>query len=380
MELLQDIELRNKTVFLRVDFNVPMTGGKITDTYRIRAAVPTIKFLVDRGAKVVIGTHCGRPEGKKTPETSIKPIAIKLQQIMGHKIQMAPDVVNDDIKGHIKEEMKPGQILVLENLRWDSREEANDLGFAKELAGLTESENGKPGIYVNDAFAVSHRENASVVAITQFLPSYAGLLMQSEMTQLSLFLENPAEPFVLIIGGVKVKDKAGMIEKLGEKADKILVGGGVGNTFLKAKGENIGQSAYDEDMVDECRAMIQRYGNKLVMPVDGAVEKSGDSFRILDIGEETRAIFTREIARAKAVFWNGSLGKSEDERYQKGMVDVATALSKLHETTVVAGGDTVGFIIEHKLEKGISFLSTGGGAALEYLAGVELPGIAILEK
>ncbi|MFA7253702.1 MAG: phosphoglycerate kinase [Patescibacteria group bacterium] len=371
MELLQDVSLRGKKVFLRVDFNVPLEKGKILDNNRIKAAIPTIRFLAESRAIIIIGTHCGRPEGKPSPETSVALIAKELERVLNLKVLMAEGIVGENIKGVI-DSLHPGQIIVLENLRWDPREEANDPAFAKELAGYAD-------IYVNDAFAVSHRANSSVDAITKFLPSYAGLLMQSEITNLRLLLEKPVRPFVLIVGGIKVADKAAMIKRLAPLADKILVGGGVANTFLKARGQDIGKSVFDEEMIAECKTMLEKFGSKIVLPVDSVREDLGSGeFGIMDIGPETRKIFISEILNAKTVLWNGNLGKSEDEKYRDGMRDVAMAMAKIRQHTVVAGGDTAAFVIEEKLNNGIAFISTGGGAALEFLAGEKLPGIEAL--
>lgn len=371
MRLVQDADVKNKKVFLRVDFNVPINEGVISDNYRIKTALPTIQYLVERKAKVIIGTHFGRPEGQKSTETSLALIAKELEKLLGSSVTLAPDVLGGSVSQMV-DALESGQVMMLENLRWDAREEKDDAGFAQELGGLAE-------IYVNDAFAVSHRANASVHTITKFLPSYAGLLMQSEITNLTFLLTNPEPPFVLIVGGVKVDDKAGMIDKLAPKADTILVGGGVANTFLKAKGIDIGESVYDEKMVPECERMLNDYSIKIVLPIDAAKEPTASgSFKILDLGPETISKFVTEIKKAKTVLWNGSLGKNEEPLYQKGMTAIAQAMGGLNEKTVIAGGDTVGFILEHGLEKGISFLSTGGGAALEYLAGEKLPGIEVL--
>lgn len=372
MKIVQDAQLDNKTVFLRVDFNVPMIDGEITDNNRIKAAMPTIRYLVESRAKIIIGTHLGRPDGKKSSETSIAPVARELQRNLNLRVAMAPDIFGAEVKKMV-DSLQIGGILVLENLRWDKREEENDSEFSKELASYAD-------LYVNDAFAVSHRANASVEAITKYLPSYAGLLMQSEIEHLSNLIEKPASPFVLIIGGVKVKDKAGMIQYLAPKVDKILIGGGVANTFLKASGLDISQSIYDEGMVDDCAKMLKKYKDKIVLPVDYAKEDvANGQFKIMDIGDQTRQLFANVIKTAKTVLWNGSLGYSEDDRFQEGMKAVARAMSQIDGKTVIAGGDTAGFVIEAGLSKGISFISTGGGAALEFLAGEKLPGIEALK-
>lgn len=372
MKLLQDADIKNKKVFLRVDFNVPLKDGEITDNNRIKAVIPTIKYLVEGHAKIIIGTHSGRPEGKSSPDTSIAPMAKELQRLMNLKVTMAPGVVGDNVL-KVTNALQPGGILVLENLRWDKREEENDSLFAQELASFAD-------LYVNDAFAVSHRANASVEAITNYLPSYAGLLLQKEIENLSKIIEKPLHPFILVIGGVKIKDKAGMLAKLAPIADKVLVGGGVANTFLKANGGNISASVCDDEMVGACEKMLKELNKKIVLPVDFVEEKDGEGFKIYDIGKETREIFCQEISKAKMVLWNGNLGMSEDKRFDDGTIEIAKALAANKDAvSIVAGGDTAGFVIEEKLSKGISFISTGGGAALEFLAGEKLPGIAALK-
>lgn len=369
MRLVQEADLKNKRVFLRVDFNVPIEDGKIIDNNRIKAVIPTIKYLVGEKAKLVIGTHCGRPEGKSSPDTSIAPMAKELQRLLNLKVTMAPGIVGEDVE-KVTRAMQPGGILVLENLRWNPDEEANDSLFAQELAKLAD-------LYVNDAFAVSHRANASIEAVTDYLPGYAGLLLQKEIENLSA-LNNPSRPFVVIIGGIKIEDKAAMIESLEPKASEILLGGGVANTFLKAKGMDIGSSVHDEKMVDFCKEMLERHEKKLILPVDFVKDSQTGDFHIYDIGPETRKVFRDHIKKARTVFWNGNLGYTEEKDYCAGSRAVAEEISQSSGTTVIAGGDTAGFVINEELEKNITFISTGGGAALEFLAGKKLPGIEAL--
>lgn len=373
MELLQDLDFRNKRVFLRTDFNVPVRDGEIIDNNRIKSALPTIKFLVESEAKIIIGSHFGRPEGVASSETSMTVIARELEKLLGFKVNLAPGVVDSETK-KLASNLDKGQVLLLENLRWDKREEEDDLGFAKELAQMAD-------IYINDAFAVSHRQNASVHKISQFLPSYAGLLLQAEITNLELLVRDPKKPFIVIIGGVKISDKAGVIEKLATQADAILVGGGVANTFLKAKGVDIGESVYDQDMVEACQEMLKKYGNKIVLPLDTVDETlPNGSLKILDIGPKTTKLFKDYIYKAKTVLWNGCLGLTEDPRYKNGSREIAISLRDLKEQVVIAGGDTAGFVVSEGLDSGISFISTGGGAALEFLAGNALPGIEVLKN
>jgi phosphoglycerate kinase len=373
MRYLQDADLAEKKVFLRVDFNVPMENGEITDVNRIRAVLPTIKYLVESRAKVIIGTHLGRPDGKKSEETSIAPVARELQRMLNLKVVTAPAVLGPQV-AKLVDSLQQGGILVLENLRWDKREEQNDTLFAQDLASYAD-------LYVNDAFAVSHRANASVDAITKFLPSYAGFLMQEEIKNLGQLMESPKKPFVLIIGGVKVKDKAGMIGRLAAKSDKILIGGGVANTFLKARGEEISDSVYDTEMVDACAAMLKKYAKKIILPLDMVKDElKGGKWKIVDIGPDTAKKYAEVIKGAETVLWNGNLGLTEEKKFQEGSKAVAWAISLLSgKTTVIAGGDTVGFVKQTGYDKNISFLSTGGGAALEFLAGEKLPGIEALK-
>lgn len=374
MKSIRDVDVKNKKVFLRVDFNLPMKDGQITDTNRLRTAVPTIKFLLDNDAKIIIGTHVGRPEGKQNLEFSTVPIAAELAKILGREVAATDHVINDEIILKKIDEMSPKGILLLGNLRFHPEEEDNNQYFAKKLASYAD-------IYVNDAFAVSHRSNASVDAITSFIPSYSGLLLESEITSLSLLLQNPATPFKMIIGGAKVADKAKLIMKLAEKADKVLIGGAVANTFLFAKGDYIGKSLYEPEMVEDCKKMIDEFKDKLVLPVDSVKEGEGALAKILDIGPNTIERFRSEILNANSVFWNGNLGYTEDERYTAGTRAVVQAIAdSTFGTKVAAGGDTVGFLDQNNMQKNFSFISTGGGAALEFLAGEKLPGIEALSK
>jgi len=371
MKLLQEAEIKNKKVFLRVDLNVPIVDGTIEDDYRIVAVLPTIKHILSHGGRIIIGAHLGRPNGQNNSEFSLWPVANRLAELLELKINFTEPAAIYKLADNIS---------LLENLRFDPREEANNPEYAEMLAGKTRNDKGELGIYVNDAFAVSHRANASVEAITKFLPSYAGLLLQKEIESLNKLRENPEPPFVVVIGGIKVKDKAGVIKELAGKANKLMLGGGVGNTFLKARGDNISNSVFDEEMVAECKQMLDEYSDKIILQSDSVQEiNENGSFKILDIGSRTRTEFSNIIREAKTVFWNGSLGYSEDERYQGGMMSVAHAMSEVDGFTVIAGGDTVGFVKSERLDKNISFISTGGGAALEFLAGEKLPGIEVLK-
>lgn len=373
MKSVQDADVKNKKVFLRVDFNVPIENGKVVDANRIKSSIPTLQMLLEKKAKVIIGTHIGRPEGKVNLEFSTKPVAEELSKILGQTVETTDEILSANVRAKINA-LRHGQAFLLGNLRFDPGEEANDEAFAKELAGLAE-------VYVNDAFAVSHRANASVEAITHYLPSYAGLLLQKEITSLGFLTENPERPFIIIIGGAKVEDKAGLIKNLAIKADKVLIGGAVANTFLAAKGEDMGKSLVDTEMIEECKNILGRFSTKIVLPTDFEKEILSDGgFSVMDIGPETRERFIHEISYGKCIFWNGNLGYTEDERFCAGTKAIAEAMGKSGVTTIVAGGDTVGYIDSHKLRFGISFVSTGGGAVLEFLAGQKLPGIMALDK
>lgn len=370
---VRDVDIKNKRVFLRVDFNVPIENGKIVDNNRIKAALPTIQYLIENHAKIIIGTHIGRPEGKFNKEFSTILVANELSNLLNKEVFVSDHIIDPVVAKKIYD-LKPCEIIVLGNLRFSSAEENNDDSFAKELASYGE-------IYVNDAFAVSHRANASVAAITKFLPSYAGLLLESEITKLGLLLDNPEHPFVLVIGGAKISDKASLVENLAQKADKVLVGGAVASTFLAAKGENVSRSLIDTEMLNKCRDILRIFKDKIVLPIDFVKsDLGGGEFSNMDIGAKTRELFVREIIEAKSVFWNGNLGYTEDERFIDGTKAIALAISQNPNTTVIAGGDTAGFVNTNKLGDNISFISTGGGAAMEYLAGEELPGIKALDK
>lgn len=373
MKSIRDVNLKDKTVFLRVDFNVPMRNGRIEDNNRILSALPTIKLLIEKKVKLVIGTHLGKPKGVDLNFSTV-PVAKELSRLLGKDVFSTDLVIDPLIKQKILD-LKTAEILLLGNLRFDPREEKNDTQFARSLADYAD-------IYVNDAFAVSHRAHASLEAITEFLPSYAGLLLESEITSLSFLLGKPLQPFVVIIGGAKIKDKAGIIRHLVDKADKFLLGGAVALTFLKARGDNVGQSLVDDEMIPECQNLLKLYSYKITLPEDLVYEpgqKEGE-FKILDIGAKTQNTFGREILNAKTIFWNGNMGYTEDERYRLGTLAVARAMKSNNTTTVVAGGDTVNFINLNDLKDGFSFISTGGSAAMEYMAGNTLPGIAALDN
>lgn len=374
MTSVRDADVHNKIVLLRADFNVPLKDAQITDDNRIRQSLPTIQYLIEKGAKIVICTHVGRPKVAEYEEAlSTVPTAQRLAQLLNRKVYVTDQVTGLEVKAKI-DSLKNGDILILGNLRFNPGEELNEDNFARELASLGQ-------LYINDAFAVSHRANASIDAITKFLPSYSGFLLESEVTTLKLLMENPEHPFILVVGGVKVEDKAGLLKNLAAKADKILIGGAVSTTFLAAKGENVSKSLYDKEMIGLCKDILRDFADKIILPVDSKDETINENeFKILDIGPKTIESFTHEINNANSVFWNGNMGYTEDEKYTAGTVAIAKAMASKKNTTVIAGGDTAGFVISHNLAEGISFISTGGGSAMQFLSGKKLPGVIALER
>lgn len=372
MKLIAEADIENKAVFLRVDWNVPLKNGKIVDDNRIRSTLPTIKYLLKNNCRIIIGTHIGRPEGRVVDELSTKILADKLSELLEDvKITQTDFVVEPEIK-KIVENLEQKEILILGNLRFHLEEEENNSHFAKILAGYAD-------IFVNDAFAVSHRAHASVSAITKYLPSYAGMLLEKEVVSLSLLTENPRHPFVLILGGAKIKDKIGMIEKFAPVCDKILVGGCLAITLQYSRGQKVGKSKYEENVSDIAKRIFKVAGKKLILPIDQKTKKIGKkNFAIMDIGDKTVSLFVKEIKKAKTIFWNGNLGYSESKKFREGTLKIAKAIRRNKFTKIVAGGDTVGFLDSHKIADNFTFISTGGGATLEFLAGEKLPGLMAL--
>ncbi len=370
MKSIKEAGVAGKRVLLRVDFNVPMHGGVISDINRIKAVVPTIRYLLDSGAKVIIATHLGKPDGRDLAFSTI-PLAKELSKLIPEKVTATDEVSGPNVES-MTDNLGQKEILFIGNLRFNYGEQSNDASFASSLAKLAE-------IYCNDGFAVCHREAASISAITKYLPSYAGLLLQLEIENLSKLMQNPACPFVVILGGAKIKDKARAISNLGSTVDKILVGGAVGNTFLAAGGQNISKSLFDTEMIDDCKAMLEKYGDKIIIPFDAVKEPLlAGEFSIKDIGPETIKKFKEEIGKAKTIFWNGNLGFTENDKFTIGTEEIAKALVNNKGVKIIAGGDTGGFIYSHSMAKDMTFISTGGGAALEFLAGKKLPGLTAL--
>ena len=385
----KDIEVANKRVFVRVDFNVPQDDmGKITDDTRIRAALPTINYLVKQNAKVILCSHLGRPKGVVNEKYSLKPVAERLSELMNMPVKMAEDVIGDSAKGLVKE-MKEGEIVLLENVRFHSEEEANDEAFAKELASLAD-------VFVNDAFGTAHRAHASTAGIANHIPAVAGFLMDSEIMALSNAMENAERPLVVILGGAKVSDKINVISKLMTKANTLLIGGAMANTFLAAKGYNIGFSKYEEDRLDVAKQLMEQAESlnvNLVLPIDVAagnefspkakcknfaVDKIASDYQAMDIGKKTRKLFAKEIKNAKTIIWNGPMGVFEFKKFRKGTLSVAKAVAKSGAVSVVGGGDSVAAIQELGFANKVTHLSTGGGATLKFLEGATMPGVAML--
>lgn len=387
---LNDIWVANKKVLVRVDYNVPMDkAGNITDDTRIRATLPTLEFLLSKNAAVILASHLGRPKGKVAPEFSLKPVAEKLSQLMfGREVLFAPDCVGPEAR-KMAAALQPGQILLLENLRFHAEEEKNDPDFAKQLSELAE-------ILVNDAFGVSHRAHASVHGITKYIPAVSGFLMDKELLFLGQAVTNPVRPFVAIIGGAKVSDKIGVIENLLNKVDTLIIGGGMANTFLAAQGYQTGKSLVETDklaLAKELMAAAKTKGVKLLLPTDVVVADkfAADADRktvaadqipagwmALDIGPASAAQFAEALQTAKTVVWNGPMGVFEFDAFAVGTEAVAKAVAASGAKSIVGGGDSVAALEKLSLAGQITHISTGGGASLEFLEGKELPGIAAL--
>lgn len=389
---IRDVDVTNKKVLVRCDFNVPLDKetGKITNDLRIVAALPTIKYLLENNAKVILCSHLGKPKGEIKPELSLKPIADRLSEYLGFEVKFSKDIVGENAK-ELSKELKPGKAILLENVRFDPREEKNDKEFSKELASLAE-------IYVNDAFGTAHRAHSSTVGVAEFLPAVCGFLIEKEVEMLGDNLNNPERPFVAILGGAKVSDKIKVIENLLEKVDSIIIGGGMTYTFLKAMGYEIGNSICELDRIDIAKETIEKAekkGVKLLFPIDTVCGKEFsneaetiviDSKEIpkgwqgLDIGPKAIEEFTQVLKNAKTVIWNGPLGVFEFEKFAKGTNAIAKVLSEINAITIVGGGDSVAAVEKGGFSDKITHISTGGGATLEYLEGKELPGIECLEN
>jgi phosphoglycerate kinase len=382
---IRDTDVKGKRVLVRVDFNVPLDDGKVADDTRIRAALPTIQYLVEQGARVILMSHLGRPKGKVREELRLTPVAERLTELLGRPVTMAVDCVGEEVETAV-DRLRPGDVLLLENLRFHPGEEANDPEFVSRLASLGE-------VYVNDAFGTAHRAHASTEGVAHRLPAVAGFLMEKELNFLSKALESPEKPFVAVLGGAKISDKIGVVDNLLGKVETLLIGGGMANTFLKAQGYQVGQSLVEEESLALARELLDKAGHKLVLPVDVVVADKFDAeaqskivgvgevpaeWRILDIGPATVERFAQELSRAKTVVWNGTVGVAEFPRFAAGTQAIIEMLAESQATTIVGGGDTVAAVEKAGLVEKMTHVSTGGGASLELLEGKVLPGVAAL--
>ena len=390
---IEDVAVKGKRVLVRCDFNVPLKDGKITSDKRIVEALPTIKYLLSQGAKVILCSHMGKPKGEVNPKYSLAPVAARLTELLGQNVALTADIVGEDAKAKAAA-LKEGEAILLENVRFDAREEKNDPEFAKELASMAE-------VYVNDAFGTAHRAHATTAGVADYLPAVCGYLIQKEIGIMGKALANPERPFVAILGGAKVKDKLNVINNLLTKVDTLIIGGGMAYTFLAAKGYGVGKSLLDEEKIEYCRDMMKKAeenGVKLLLPVDTTVaagfpdpidapvdvevvaadaipaDKEG-----LDIGTKTMELYAEAAKSAKTVVWNGPMGVFENPTLAKGTIAVAKALAESEATTIVGGGDSAAACEQLGFADRITHISTGGGASLEFLEGLVLPGIACLQ-
>ena len=387
---IENVELKGKRVFIRADFNVPLDeNGNITDDGRIRSTLPTINYAIDEGAKVILASHLGRPKGKPDPKYSLAPVAKRLNRLLNNGVKFTKDCIGPEVQ-HTVQGMRPGDVVLLENLRFHAEEEKNDDSFAKALASLAD-------VFVNDAFGTAHRAHASTYGITKHMKqSVAGFLMKKEVTYLQETVANPVRPFVAILGGAKVSGKIGVIENLKDKVDKVIVGGGMAFTFIKSRGQEVGNSLVEEEMLESARRIrmsVREKGVKFYLPIDFVVAESmepGAETKIvtsqeipkgwvgLDIGPATTRLFTEAIQDAKTIIWNGPMGMFEMDAYSRGTFAIARAVADAYALTIVGGGDTDVAVHRAGVSDSISFISTGGGASLQLLEGKELPGLSAL--
>ncbi|MDX9830934.1 MAG: phosphoglycerate kinase, partial [Anaerolineae bacterium] len=384
---VRDADVEGKRVLVRVDFNVPLEDGRVTDDTRIRAALPTIRYLLDRDAVVILASHLGRPKGKVDEQYRMAPIADRLSELLDRPVVKLNDCVGPEVQEAVRQ-AKPGDVLMLENTRFHAEETDNEASFARELASLAE-------LYVNDAFGSAHRAHASTEGVAHHLPAVAGFLMEKELEFLGRALSSPERPFIAILGGAKISDKIGVIENLLDKVDAILIGGGMANTFLRADGYDVAESLVEEESVDTARELIRRGGDRIVLPVDVVVADRFDAdafsqvvtvgsvppgWRILDVGTRTLELFKEELEGAKTVVWNGPMGVFEFPKFAYGTEAVARMLAALPDaTTIIGGGDSAAAVERSGLAGEMTHISTGGGASLEFLEGKTLPGVAALQ-
>jgi phosphoglycerate kinase len=382
---VRDIDLKGKRVLMRVDFNVPMQDGKVTDDKRIKASLPTIKYVLDQGASLILMSHLGRPKGGQDPEFSLRPAAEVLSSHLGIPVKMAPDTVGPEVQAMARD-LKPGEVLMLENTRFHKGEEKNDLELAKQMASLAD-------VYVNDAFGSAHREHSSTEGVARFLPAVSGFLMEQELEYLGRALANPEHPYIAILGGAKISDKIDVVESLLSKADKLIIGGGMANTFLAAKGLNMQDSLVEEGSLDTAKSIMEKSGDKLILPVDAVIADKFDAdantqvvnvdkipagWRMMDVGPTTLELYKQALNGAKLIVWNGPVGVFEMPKFAEGTFALAKLLADSDATTVIGGGDSASAVKKAGVAKQMTHVSTGGGASLEFLEGKELPGVAAL--
>jgi phosphoglycerate kinase len=385
---IRDVNVEKKRVLIRVDFNVPLSEGSVRDDTRIRAALPTIQYVLDKGGTAILCSHLGRPKGKPDDALKMDPVANRLEQLLGHPVKKLDDCVGPEVEAAVGA-ARPGDVILLENTRFHPGEKANDPEFARQLAGLAD-------LYVDDAFGSAHRAHASTEGVTHYLPAVAGFLMEKELEFLGGALASPEHPFVAILGGAKISDKIGVIDNLLERVDALLIGGGMANTFLKADGYDVGESLVEDESLGTARRLLEQAGDKLVLPVDVTVADRFDAdafsqvvavgnvpvgWRILDIGPRTLEYFQERLDGARTVVWNGPMGVFEFPKFAVGTEAVARMLAALAgATTIIGGGDSAAAVQRTGLAEKMSHISTGGGASLEFLEGKTLPGVAALDE
>lgn len=382
---VKDIDIKGKRVFMRVDFNVPMADGKVTDDKRIKAALPTIKYCLEQGASILLASHLGRPKGGPDPEFSLRAASEVLATLLGTPVKMAPDCVGPEVEAMAKE-LKPGEVLMLENTRFHKGEEKNDLELAKQMAALAD-------VYVNDAFGSAHRAHASTEGIARFLPAVSGFLMEQELEYLGRAVANPEHPYIAILGGAKISDKILVVETLLAKCDKLIIGGGMANTFLAAQGLDMQDSLVESSSLETAKNIMKKSGDKLILPVDAVIADKFDAeantqtvdvdkipagWRMLDVGPKTISLYQKELDGAKLIVWNGPVGVFEMPKFAEGTFALARMLAESKAITVIGGGDSASAVKKAGVAKQMTHVSTGGGASLEFLEGKELPGVAAL--
>ena len=383
---IEDVDFRGKRVLVRVDFNVPIKDGTVSDDTRIVAALPTIRYLLEHGASLVLCSHLGRPKGGPSPEFSLKPVADYLSQLLGQPVQFVDETIGPKVEAAANR-LQPGDILIIENTRFVPGETKNDPEVSQQLAKLGD-------VFVNDAFGSAHRAHASTEGVAHYIPAVAGFLLEKEIRYLGQAIADPERPFVAILGGAKIVDKIGVIRNLLTKADQVLIGGGMANTFFFAQGYPVGASLIDQDAVDTAKQILAEGGNKLRLPIDVVIANAfddqaltqiiqvgpiPDGWRILDIGPETVENFRKVILDAKTIVWNGPMGVFEFPRFAKGTFGIAQAVAEADATSIIGGGDSVAAVNQSGLAEKITHISTGGGASLEMLEGITLPGLAALQ-